>query len=196
MSDITKLTEKIIQDATVKEEQQTKEALQAINRKETLKKRQLEKQVDERLARFEKELRADMSLEVSELDVKSKARILAAKEAVLDELFETSQHRLEEMPQADFDQFVIDNIEKTGLTGTIDFVIGENSEDHADKAAVTKWQQALPQTQLTVAKKSAPRRSGFLIRQGDIEYNFTFEALLRSVKEEISHELLAVIFEE
>ncbi len=196
MSDITKLTEKIIQDATVKEEQQTKEALQAIDRKETLKKRQLEKQVDERLARFEKELRADMSLEVSDLDVKSKAKILAAKEAVLDELFEASQQKLEEMPQADFDQFVIGNIKKTGLTGSIDFVIGENSEDHASKAAVTKWQQALPQTQLTVAKKSAPRRSGFLIRQGDIEYNFTFEALLRSVKEEISHELLAVIFEE
>src|SRR5699024_8846120 len=94
MSDITKLTEKIIQDATKKEEQYIIESERSIERKEELKKRQLEKQVNERLTRFEKEIRAEISLEVSDLDVKSRAKLLAVKESVLDELFEESQLRL------------------------------------------------------------------------------------------------------
>jgi|SRR5699024_1505505 len=196
MSDITKLTEKIIQDATKKEEQYIIESERSIERKEELKKRQLEKQVNERLTRFEKEIRAEISLEVSDLDVKSRAKLLAVKESVLDELFEESQLRLEQLSQEEFDQFVIANIEKTQLTDQAEIIIGENSESYASKSAIQKWQDALSNLTLTIAKKSIPRRNGFLIRQGDIEYNFTFEALLRSVKDEISHQLLDVIFEE
>ncbi len=196
MSDITKLTEKIIQDATQKEEQYIIESERSIERKEELKKRQLEKQVNERLTRFEKEIRAEISLEVSDLDVKSRAKLLAVKESVLDELFEESQLRLEQLSQEEFDQFVIANIEKTQLTDQAEIIIGENSESYASKSAIQKWQDALSNLTLTIAKKSIPRRNGFLIRQGDIEYNFTFEALLRSVKDEISHQLLDVIFEE
>ena len=196
MSDITKLTEKIIQDATKKEEQYIIESEKSIERKEELKKRQLEKQVNERLTRFEKEIRAEISLEVSDLDVKSRAKLLAVKESVLDELFEESQLRLEQLSQEEFDQFVIANIEKTQLTDQAEIIIGENSESYASKSAIQKWQDALSNLTLTIAKKSIPRRNGFLIRQGDIEYNFTFEALLRSVKDEISHQLLDVIFEE
>ncbi|HIY57661.1 MAG TPA: V-type ATP synthase subunit E [Candidatus Tetragenococcus pullicola] len=196
MSDITKLTEKIIQDATKKEEQYIIESERSIERKEELKKRQLEKQVNELLTRFEKEIRAEISLEVSDLDVKSRAKLLAVKESVLDELFEESQLRLEQLSQEEFDQFVIANIEKTQLTDQAEIIIGENSESYASKSAIQKWQDALSNLTLTIAKKSIPRRNGFLIRQGDIEYNFTFEALLRSVKDEISHQLLDVIFEE
>ena len=196
MSDITKLTEKIIQDATKKEEQYIIESEKSIERKEELKKRQLEKQVNERLTRYEKEIRAEMSLEVSDLDVKSGAKLLAVKESVLDELFDEGQLRLEQLSQEEFDHFVITNIEKTQLTDQAEIIIGENSETYASKSAVQKWQSAHPNLTLTIAKKTIPRRNGFLIRQGDIEYNFTFEALLRSVKDEISHQLLDVIFEE
>ena len=196
MSDITKLTEKIIQDATKKEEQYIIESEKSIERKEELKKRQLEKQVNERLTRYEKEIRAEMSLEVSDLDVKSRAKLLAVKESVLDELFDEGQLRLEQLSQEEFDHFVITNIEKTQLTDQAEIIIGENSESYASKSAIQKWQDALSNLTLTIAKKSIPRRNGFLIRQGDIEYNFTFEALLRSVKDEISHQLLDVIFEE
>lgn len=75
-------------------------------------------------------------------------------------------------------------------------VLGENSLVYATEEAIQKWRKSIqPQADLTVAKQSIPRRSGFLLRQGDIEFNFIFESLLNASEEELSNQLLQLIFE-
>ncbi|EPH94701.1 hypothetical protein D920_02888 [Enterococcus faecalis 13-SD-W-01] len=196
MSDITQLTNKIIQDAQKKKEQLLKESKKEIQQKEELDKNRLAEQSQENIKRYEKELQTELSLKVSDLHVTSRNKVLAAKQAVLDELFSEARQQLQELPAEKFEAFVLKNLQKVQLTGPVEMVLGENSLAYATEEAIQKWRKSIqPQADLTVAKQTIPRRSGFLLRQGDIEFNFIFESLLNASEEELSNQLLQLIFE-
>ncbi len=196
MSDITQLTNKIIQDAQKKKEQLLKESKKEIQQKEELDKNRLAEQSQENIKRYEKELQTELSLKVSDLHVTSRNKVLAAKQAVLDELFSEARQQLQELPAEKFEAFVLKNLQKAQLTGPVEMVLGENSLVYATEEAIQKWRKSIqPQADLTVAKQSIPRRNGFLLRQGDIEFNFIFESLLNASEEELSNQLLQLIFE-
>lgn len=197
MSDITNLTQKILQDAQQKQEQYLEKEEEKIEQKEKLKKNQLQKQIDENLQQFEKELRADMSLKVSDIHVKSRSEILAAKQQVLDQLYAESLQKIKAMNENEFNYFVTRNIENTPLKGAVDLVLGSDSTAFSTKENQKYWHDnATSKMELTVAEETLARRGGFLLRQGEIEYNFTFESLLNAAKEELSVELLNLIFTE
>lgn len=197
MSDITKLTTKIIQDAQVKQQQILETGKKEIQQQEKLQQQQIERQMKEQLQRIEKEIQAELSLKVSDLHVKSRSKLLATKQMVLDELFTEAKARLKQLSTTDFTDFVLRNIKATDLEGVVELVLGEESQHYATEATVATWQQELPpEITLTIAKQVIPRRSGFLLRQGEVEFNFIFEAILNAVEEELSNELLQLIFEE
>ena len=100
MSDITRLTDKITADAEKKYQLQIKEAQKESENQENLKRAQLEKELNERLAFYEKEKRAAMYLEISDVHIQSRNKVLAAKQSVLDELFSEALTRLNTMDQA------------------------------------------------------------------------------------------------
>lgn len=75
-------------------------------------------------------------------------------------------------------------------------VLGEKSAHLLTEGSLKEIQQTIPECRLTVAKQVLPRKGGFLLRRGDIELNFTFDALLDASKEELSHTLLQLIFEQ
>lgn len=196
MSDITQLTNKIIQDAKRKKEQLLKESKKEIQQKEELDKKRLAEQSQENIKRYEKELQTDLSLKVSDLHVTSRNKVLAAKQAVLDELFSEARQKLQELSAEEFEDFVTKNLQKAQLSGPAEMVLGENSLHYATEEAIQKWRASVqPQADLVIAKQTIPRRSGFLLRQGDIEFNFIFESLLNASEEDLSNQLLQLIFE-
>ena len=86
MSDITRLTEKITADAEKKYQLVLNDAQVEIEKQERLKRSQLEEQLSDRLAQFEKEKRAEMYLQISDIHIQSRNKVLAAKQSVLEEL--------------------------------------------------------------------------------------------------------------
>lgn len=195
MSDITHLTQKIMQDAHKKHEQYITKAQHDIKQKERLRKNQIRRQVDEDLKQFEKELRANMSLKVSDLHVKSRADILSAKQRVLNELFTESLHKIRAMNEDQFNHFVIVNIKNTPLKGDVELVLGSDSQNFSTAENHRFWQEnAAARMNLIVSEETLAQRGGFLLRQEDIEYNFTFESLLNAAKEELSVDLLNLVF--
>lgn len=125
MSDITKLTSKILQDADKRYEQAVQQAKTESRQQLELKKRQLEQQKEERLARFKREKQNELHLKVSDLHVKSRNKLLATKQQVLDGLFSEALNQMKHLPQSRFDQFVITSINKTKLKGKAELILGE-----------------------------------------------------------------------
>ncbi|MGM0198613.1 V-type ATP synthase subunit E [Enterococcus sp. DIV1314a] len=195
MSDIRKLTTKIVEDAQKKQAHLIEEAEKEIAKKERIKKQQLEKEVAAHLARYEKELQKELSLKVSDLHVKSRNRMLAAKQQVLDELFADAKEQLQNITAEDFDAFVERKLALVQLTGTVELVFGSKSAPLVSETMIQRW-QAQFESDLTiqVAKETIPNRSGVVFKQGEVEFNFIFEALLESKEEELSYQLIAFIF--
>ncbi|MHC5269386.1 V-type ATP synthase subunit E [Enterococcus sp. LJL98] len=197
MSDITKLTMKIIADAKQKQMHLLEEAEKEILENEQIKKKQIEKEASEQLRRYDRELQKELSLKVSELHVKSRNRVLAAKQQVLDELFEAAKEALEEISPADFQQFVLEKLQATQVTGEVELIFGSKSREIVTSELLASWQEALGETvHLTIAPRTIPNRSGVVFKQQEIEFNFIFEALLEAKEEELSYQLIALIFSE
>ena len=195
MSDIRKLTTKIVEDAQKKQAHLIEEAEKEIAKKERIKKQQLEKEVAAHLARYEKELQKELSLKVSDLHVKSRNRILAAKQQVLDELFADAKEQLQNITAEDFDAFVERKLALVQVTGTVELVFGSKSAPLVSETMIQRWQaQFEPDLTIQVAKETIPNRSGVVFKQGEVEFNFIFEALLESKEEELSYQLIAFIF--
>lgn len=195
MSDIRKLTTKIVEDAQKKQAHLIEEAEKEIAKKERIKKQQLEKEVADHLARYEKELQKELSLKVSDLHVKSRNRMLAAKQQVLDELFADAKEQLQNITAEDFDAFVERKLALVQLTGTVELVFGSKSAPLVSETMIQRWQaQFEPDLTIQVAKETIPNRSGVVFKQGEVEFNFIFEALLESKEEELSYQLIAFIF--
>lgn len=195
MSDIRKLTTKIVEDAQKKQAHLVEEAEKEIAKKERIKKQQLEKEVAAHLARYEKELQKELSLKVSDLHVKSRNRMLAAKQQVLDELFADAKEQLQNITAEDFDAFVERKLALVQLTGTVELVFGSKSAPLVSETMIQRWQaQFEPDLTIQVAKETIPNRSGVVFKQGEVEFNFIFEAILESKEEELSYQLIAFIF--
>ena len=195
MSDIRKLTTKIVEDAQKKQAHLIEEAEKEIAKKERIKKQQLEKEVAAHLARYEKELQKELSLKVSDLHVKSRNRMLAAKQQVLDELFADAKEQLQNITAEDFAAFVERKLALVQLTGTVELVFGSKSAPLVSDTMIQRWQaQFEPDLTIQVAKETIPNRSGVVFKQGEVEFNFIFEALLESKEEELSYQLIAFIF--
>ena len=195
MSDIRKLTTKIVEDAQKKQAHLIEEAEKEIAKKERIKKQQLEKEVEAHLARYKKELQKELSLKVSDLHVKSRNRILAAKQQVLDELFADAKEQLQNITAEDFAAFVERKLALVQLTGTVELVFGSKSAPLVSETMIQRWQaQFEPDLTIQVAKETIPNRSGVVFKQGEVEFNFIFEALLESKEEELSYQLIAFIF--
>lgn len=195
MSDIRKLTTKIVEDAQKKQAHLIEEAEKEIAKKERIKKQQLEKEVEAHLARYKKELQKELSLKVSDLHVKSRNRILAAKQQVLDELFADAKEQLQNITAEDFAAFVERKLALVQLTGTVELVFGSKSAPLVSDTMIQRWQaQFEPDLKIQVAKETIPNRSGVVFKQGEVEFNFIFEALLESKEEELSYQLIAFIF--
>ncbi len=195
MSDIRKLTTKIVEDAQKKQAHLIEEAEKEIAKKERIKKQQLEKEVAAHLARYEKELQKELSLKVSDLHVKSRNRMLAAKQQVLDELFADAKEQLQNITAEDFDAFVERKLALVQLTGTVELFFGSKSAPLVSETMIQRWQaQFEPDLTIQVAKETIPNRSGVVFKQGEVEFNFIFEALLESKEEELSYQLIAFIF--
>ncbi|MEG0292858.1 V-type ATP synthase subunit E [Enterococcus sp.] len=197
MSDITKLTTKIKVDAVKKQAALVKEAEKELTQSELLKKTQLEKESAEHLKRYERELQRELSLKVSELHVKSRNRVLAAKQQILDELFEEAKVRLQQLPADQVEAFVLRKLQVTQLTGEVELIFGDKTQPLITEEMMQNWQNTLgDDVTLKRVKHQIPNRSGVVFRQGEIEFNYIFEALLESKEEDLSYQLIELIFEQ
>ncbi|MDN6639211.1 MAG: V-type ATP synthase subunit E [Tetragenococcus sp.] len=197
MSDITNLTDKITQDAEKNQRQYLKKAQRDIENNEQYRKKQIEQQTEENIEQFEKERQSELNLKVSDIHVKARSRLLAAKQQLLKNLFSEGLKKIKKMSEEDFNQFVTSNIKQVELTGDVEMVVAQDSVNYATAENKKIWQEAAsPEMNLSIAENTIPKRGGFLLRQGEIEYNFTFEAILSTSEEELSSELLNLIYDE
>ena len=196
MSEITKLTAKILQDAEAKKAALLQAGQAEIAAKTEQQKQQLEQELQARLQKFAQQTQTDLDLRVSEANILSRSAISATRQTILDELFAEAYAQLTQLPAADFDKFVIMGLQKAALSGRAELILGADSQHYATKRAVASWQAVLPELALTISPQTLPNQSGFVLRQDYLEFNFLFADLLSASEEELSMQLLQLIFEE
>lgn len=187
MNDGRIIIDKIIADAdeTVKKiMDEAKEAAGAIikeaEEKAAKEKARSDKAVEEEKAKL-------CAKQISGAEMQAKKAVLAQKQQLLEEVIEEAEKRLVELPDEKYAEVIgkmLDGMDKS--LGT-EVILSEKDKKRLSAVVEEKG--------FTLSDKTADINGGLIIRNGDIEYNYSFSSIISIEKEEIQQIAAKILFE-
>ncbi len=144
-----------------------------------------EKAKNDKIVAEEKEKVAAKQISGAEMDAKK--AVLAAKQEMLEEVIKEAEARLVDLPDAEYAEVIgrmLDNMDKR--LGTEVIVSDRDRTRLADVVAAKGF---------ALSDKTADINGGLIIKNGDIEYNYSFGSIIAIEKEEIQQIAAKILFE-
>lgn len=195
MSNLNNLTSKILKDAEDKKAVILSDAEGEKNK--ILSKKAGEASVEEKtiLERAEREAASRKERIISGAELHARNEKLEAKQKVIKEVFETSVKELSNCSADDLKGFVKEVILNTKIEGTQNLILNEAGKKVIDEAFVAEINESLgAKATIKLSDETGKFEGGFILEQNGIEINNTFEALVSSLKDDLSLEVARVLF--
>ncbi|WP_195972376.1 V-type ATP synthase subunit E [Clostridium thermobutyricum] len=195
MSNVNNLTSKILKDAEERkssilakaEEEKNKIITKKRDEANRLKTSMIEK------AKLESATRKERILSSAELKVRNEK--LLSKGKVIDEVFNMSVENLCQMNENDFRNFVKSSILSLNIEGDENIILNANGKKAINEAFIKEINNELKDKgNLKLSQSEGKFRGGFILEKNGIEINYTFEALVQSLREELEFEVANILF--
>jgi V/A-type H+-transporting ATPase subunit E len=195
MASINNLTSKIIEDAEDKKEVILSEA-------EKESKKIFNKKVEEAKAaekiiieKAEREAASRKERIISNANLQVRNEKLKAKQEVISEVFEESIEALCSLSEKDFINFVKNSILNSHITGDQKIILNNEGRKIISDAVLAEINKEL-KTKANIISSNEIRnfKGGFILEKDGIEINNTFEALVESLKDDLSQEVARELF--
>jgi V/A-type H+-transporting ATPase subunit E len=124
--------------------------------------------------------------EISSAQMKAKQMILAAKQKCIEKTVEEAKKQLKELSDAEYKVVILNMIVAAKAEKDSEVILSKE-----DKEAFGKDIEKLG---FTVSEETRPIDGGFVIKNGDIEYNYSFESIISVEKEEIDQAAAKILF--
>ncbi|MBP1888966.1 V/A-type H+-transporting ATPase subunit E [Clostridium moniliforme] len=198
MSNISNLTSKIISDAEERKESIIKaaneEKAKIIAKKQSIA--ELEKSAMIEKAEVEAKTRHERI--VSSAELKARNEKLAAKQVVIDSVFEKSVDELCSMSDEEMKNFMKNVIVNSDITGDENIILNEKGKSILDKKLLEEINSELKSNgkigELTISSEVRNFKGGFILEKDGIEINNTFEDLVNSLRDDLEFEVAKVLF--
>ena len=145
-------------------------------------------------AKNEKEAARRKERLVSAAQMEGRRVQLAAKQAVVECAYARALEKLQNMPEGQYVKLLAALLQKASVSGGGEVIFSPQDRETAGKKAVEKANAA--GGSLHVAKETRPIGRGFVLREGRVEVNCTFETLVRLQKEETAGAVAKQLFGE
>lgn len=156
---------------------------------------QAKAEADDILARGQKAAveRGERLASVAQLECRKE--VLAAKQEVIDEAFRLALKKLTQLPQEEYVALLSDLAVKAAAKGTEKLIFSVADRARVGKAVVVAANQKLgDRGQLTLSQETRPMQGGFILSDGAVEVNCTFQTLVRLQRETLSTQVAGVLF--
>ncbi len=142
-------------------------------------------------ARYDKliadEKKKVIAKQISAAHMQTRKSVLAAKQEILAEIIDEAENTLIGLPDDEYARVIGGMLDKIDKSLGTDVVVSE--KDKARLAGV------ISEKGFTLSDKIADINGGFVIINGDIEYNYSFGAIISIEKEEIQQLAAKILFE-
>ena len=195
MSNLNNLTSKIIKDAEDKKAVILADAENEKNKILSKKQDEASSIEKEILEKAEREAVSRKERIISGAELHARNEKLEAKQKVINEVFETSIKALCNASDEDLKGFVKTVILNSDITGTQNLILNENGKKVIDAAFVAEINNELgAKANIVLSNETGKFRGGFVLEKDGIEINNTFEALVNSLRDDLSLEVARVLF--
>ncbi len=127
---------------------------------------------------------------VAELDVKKLK--LEAKRSLIEESFEEASFSLAKLPKARYIAFVSALMKDAITTGEESILVSKD-----EKYITQQWLDSFNEregTHLTLSREKAKTKAGFVVRNGRVDINCSFEMLVNWIREELETDVVSRLF--
>lgn len=184
MNNEQKIIDKIIADA----EAERKKIIDAAQKEVDIIIEKAEELAEKELliASGESHIEADKTYakELSGADREAKNRILTVKQECLEQALQQAKSKLTSMDGKEYEDVILKMLEKAEKGEEIIF-------SQKDKEAL---KDAVSEKGYQVAEETRDMTGGFVVKKGDIEYNYSFEAIMAVEKEELEQIAAQILF--
>ena len=118
--------------------------------------------------------------------------ILTYRRELLDEMFDAAVRKLCAIPEEEYKHIFISAIK--GLVGNFVVSVGERSHGKLTPATIESALKTNSRIGITVSRRGIPKKSGFVLSDGHIEYSYLFEDIIEDKKNEQSALILKEVF--
>ena len=136
--------------------------------------------------RAEEEARKVHAKEISGAEMEAKKAILAEKQNILAEVIAEAKTQLENLPDAEYVEVV------GGMLSRLD--ASEGKEIIVSARDRKRLEGTIQEKGLILSAETREIDGGFIVRNGDIEYNYSFDAIIMVDKEEIQLAAAKILF--
>lgn len=193
MSNVKNITSKILKDAEAGKENILAAAEEEKNKILSKKASAANEIAQEILQKAEADAKSKKERVISSAKLKVRNNKLAAKQEIIDEVFEKSINKLIELSKEQFLNFVKNSILSMNLTGKQTLILNETGLKFVDDSFIDELNKEAKAT-IALSKTAGNFKGGFILENNGIEINSTYEALVSSLRDELEFEVAKVLF--
>ena len=193
MSNVKNMTPKILKDAEAGKENILAAAEEEKNKIISKKVSSANEIAQEILEKAEVEAKSKKERVISSAKLKVRNNKLAAKQEIIDEVFEKSIDKLTKLSKEDFLNFVKNAISSMNLSGKQTLILNEEGLKFVDEAFIDELNKNVD-AQIILGETAGNFKGGFILENNGIEINSTYEALVSSLRDELEFEVAKVLF--
>ena len=193
MSNIKNITSKILKDAEAGKENILATAEEEKNKILSKKVSSANEIAQEILEKAEVEAKSKKERVISSARLKVRNNKLAAKQEIINEVFEKSIDKLTELSKEDFLNFLKNTISSMNLTGKQTLILNEAGLKFVDADFINELNTKVD-AQIILSEVPGKFKGGFILENNGIQINSTYEALVSSLRDELEFEVAKVLF--
>lgn len=195
MSNINNLTSKIIKDAEDEKEIIIQTAEKEKNK--ILSTKQVEASTAEKIIieKAEREAVSRKERIISSAKLQARNEKLQAMQEVIREIFESSIETLCNLSEDEFKVFVKESILNSDIVGEQNIILNDSSKNIINKTFLAEINKELgAKANVILSEETRNFKGGFILEKDGIEINNTFEALVNSLKDDLSIDVAIMLF--
>lgn len=194
MNGIEKLTQQIAADAQVEIDAILAEAKEKADAITADYAQRAEKAAAERLTKGTEAAAQREERLISMADMERRKDLLAAKQDMVGKAFDKALEQLCNLPDEECVAILTKLAVAASASGKEQLIFSQKDRERVGKAVVLAANEALKDGNLTLSEQTRPMAGGFILSDGAIEVNCTFETLVRLQRGEMAGEVANVLF--
>lgn len=193
MNGIEKITDRIAAETKAETDRLAAQAEAEAARIEQTYRAQAEREAADARARGEKDAAEHEERLVGAARMESRRALLAARQAQVDAAFDRAMETLCTLPKERYAAAMARLLTRAAPDGRGEVVFSPADRERIGRTAVDAANRAL-NGGLTLSDRTRAMKGGFILVDGNVEVNCSFETLLRLQREELAGEVAALLF--
>lgn len=124
--------------------------------------------------------------EISSAEMQARKIILTKKQTILEEVIATAKANLLSLTAVEYKVIIIGMLDKAEIEESAEVIFNSKDKDALGKEVAAKGYK--------VSNETRDIDGGFIVKKGDIEYNYSFESIISVEKEDIEQIAAEILF--